>query len=759
MRLPRAFLLLALSAAACGRSPRAARDGTSAMADTLAAIRARALADPQSDPFENRARADALQRIVSTQSGPMALQNRYLLAQERLLAGQSREAIAQLESLIRDAGLTLDARNARNKPFYDLLAMAWLRLAEQDNCATNTSPNVCILPLDRDARHANQEGARNAIHWYERILRVFPDDRGSMWLLNIAHLAIGGYPGRVPRQYLIPGLDRRLDRAFPVYRNVAPETGLGFTARSGGVSVADFNGDGLLDLFVTSIGLGDAPRLLIADGSGGFVDRADAAGIRRITGGLNNVHADFDNDGHEDLLILRGAWLGDAGTHPMSLLRNRGNGTFEDVTERAGLGSRHPRHSAAWADVNLDGWLDLFVGNESAVANGGTSRRSELFVSNRDGTFAEVSHAAGIDLDAFVKGVAWGDVNNDGLPDLYASVLFGPNRLFVNRGGTSARAWRFEEVPGAAGASLPMMSFPTWFWDADQDGWEDLVALSYDIRQSGSLHEGVALEYLGLPAAIPLADGTAQAVESSRFYRNAGNGSFIDVTAAAGFAGRVIYAMGANHGDLDNDGWFDFYVGTGNPDLRSVIPNRMFRGTRDGRFAEVTLEGGFGHIQKGHGAAFADFDRDGDEDVFMEMGGAYEGDTFFSVLFENPGWARRHWIALELEGRAANRSAIGARVQLFVTEPGARPRTLHRTVGTGGSFGAGPLALHVGLGTATGVDSVRIAWPDAARTVTTHGPLGGGRTWRIVQGALPADVNRPPVAFHRGPMPAPHARP
>jgi hypothetical protein len=172
------------------------------------------------------------------------------------------------------------------------------------------------------------------------------------------------------------------------------------------------------------------------------------------------------------------------------------------------------------------------------------------------------------------------------------------------------------------------------------------------------------------------------------------------------------------------------------------------------RFEEVTLAGGFGHIQKGHGTAFADLDRDGDADIFMVMGGAYQGDRATSVLFENPGWAGRSWIALELEGRSASRSAIGARVEVEVTGAGGTRRTLRRTVGTGGSFGSGSLRLHVGLGAATRVERLQVRWPDAARTVTTHSRLDVNHVYRVVQGAEPVVLDRPPVPFRKAPAPA-----
>ena len=463
---------------------------------------------------------------------------------------------------------------------------------------------------------------------------------------------------------------------------------------------------------------------------------------------MNTVHADYDNDGDIDILVLRGGWLGEAGRYPNSLLRNRGDGTFEDVTFSSGILSFNPTHSAAWADFNLDGYIDLFVGNESSAPTGGPSHRSELFLNNRNGTFTEVSRQVGIDVDDFVKGVVWGDVNNDGLPDLYVSVFTGANRLYVNRGGTSIENWRFEERGAAAGVDKktpPFPSFPTWFWDFDNDGFEDLLVLSYDL--SAPLHETVALEYLGLPLRS-VRKGQLVEFQPSRLFRNRGDGTFEDVTRRVGLADKVIYAMGSNFGDLDNDGWLDFYVGTGNPDLRSIVPNRMFRNVNGRRFEEVTLPGGFGHIQKGHATAFADLDRDGDEDVFMVLGGAYEGDRFSSVLFENPGWPKNRWITLELEGRTANRSAIGARVDVVAAQASGAARTVRRTVRTGGSSSAPEPAAARGTGARN--RSPRGAHFSGPTRRERRRPTGIWRfdhVYRIVQGEAPVALKRPPVPF------------
>ena len=748
-RRPIALVLLVPAAAsllAC--SPAARRDsrGTKRMADTLAFLYAQAAAQPDRYEFLNREQADAMQLSAFQQGRPASPEARYAFARQLLLAGRTREAIDQLQRLQRTSGLPLDPDFPQTRRLYDMLGIAYLRLGEQENCNLNPNVSVCILG---ELHHSQQEGARNAIGIYQDILRAFPDDRGSRWLLNIAYMAVGGYPSQVPKEYFIPGLGLKHDPSFPLFFNVAQNVGAAVSGLAGGLCVEDFNRDGLLDLFTTAWRLNDPPHFLVADGHGGYVDRTTEAGLTGIVGGANCKHADYDNDGYDDVFVMRGAWLGDGGQFPNSLLHNRGNGTFEDVTFAAGVGSLHPTHTAAWADFNVDGYLDLFVGNESGVGIGWSSHRSELFLNNRDGTFTEISHKVGIDVDAFVKGVTWGDVNDDGLPDLFISIFGGANRLYLNRGGRSIDTWRFEDVSAHAGVQQPTMSFATWFWDYDNDGWEDLLVLSYDNRIP--LHTAVAREYLRLSSAHGGAGSTggADSIEHTHLFRNRHDGTFEDVTDSVGLGDKVIYAMACNFGDIDNDGWLDFYVGTGNPDFRSIIPNRMFRNVDGKRFEEVTLQGGFGHLQKGHGTAFADLDRDGDEDVFMMVGGAYAGDVSTSVLFENPGWPGRNWITLNLEGRTANRSAIGARVEIVAADSAGATRTLWRTVGADGSFGSGALQLHVGLGSAVRLPMVRVTWPDSLRSTSSYANLEPRRTYLLVQGRSAQVLDRPPVPFRR----------
>jgi hypothetical protein len=215
--------------------------------------------------------------------------------------------------------------------------------------------------------------------------------------------------------------------------------------------------------------------------------------------------------------------------------------------------------------------------------------------------------------------------------------------------------------------------------------------------------------------------------------------------------------MGASFGDLDNDGFPDMYLGTGYPFYDGLVPNVMYWNRRGQRFADVTTAGGFGHLQKGHGISFADLDEDGDQDVYANMGGAYPGDAFGDVLFENPGLFEspgpsqnpgqtgkpkaNHWLKLRLEGRRSNRSGIGARVRAEFRED-EKTRSVYQTVGQHGSFGNSPFELHLGLGSATRVERLEVFWPVSGETqVFTE--LPAERRVHIVEGRAEADTSTP----------------
>jgi hypothetical protein len=482
------------------------------------------------------------------------------------------------------------------------------------------------------------------------------------------------------------------------------------------VVLDDFDGDGRLDVIASSWGLEDQLRFFASDGDGGWVERTAEAGLLGETGGLNLVQADYDNDGDLDLVVLRGAWLGAQGHHPNSLLRNDG-GRFSNVTTQAGMLSRHPTQTAAWADYDGDGRLDLFVGNESRP---GEEHACELYRNLGDGRFREVAGEVGLAHVGFVKAAVWGDYDDDGRPDLYLSQLGQPNRLLRNEGpDPSGDGWRFADVTEAAGVAEPLQSFPAWFWDFDNDGRLDILAAPFSGFGSSSLAEVVA-HRLGREAELP----------RLRLYRNLGDGSFRDVAPELGLD-EPLLAMGANYGDLDNDGFPDAYFGTGEPDLATLVPNRAFRNVAGDRFEEVTFSAGLGHLQKGHGIAFGDVDGDGDQDVYAVMGGAYSGDVYPNALFVNPGNDNR-WVTLLLEGTTSNRSAIGARVAVVVRE-GGHERSVRALVGSGGSFGASSLRQELGLGQAEAILRVEVVWPGATEPELYTGvPLD--RAVRIRQG-------------------------
>lgn len=719
------------------------------MREELAAIYSEALLNPVPYPHMNRSRVAWMIDKAQMLPSQSILTHRYYLSQELLRAGQPEAAISELQSIFSDIGFRIDMVNNSTLPLVDELALAYLRLGEQINCLERHAGEACIMPIVGDGIQVSQKSTKQAIDLYQAILNTYPNDLGSRWLLNVAYMSIGSYPESVPEEYLIKGLEGDSSTDLPNFSNIAHELDVAIDDISGGLNIEDFNNDGHLDLFLTSYGLNDPVYLFLADGKGRYTDVTTEAGLDGIVSGLNSVHADYNNDGHVDIFVLRGAWLADSGAHPNSLLHNNGDGTFTDVTHTSGILSYHPTQTASWADFNLDGFLDLFIGNESnsdwqdVIAQNrvgeGQSHPSELYLNNGDGTFTEISKQVGIELEAFVKAAVWGDINNDALPDLFVSVSGAPNKLYVNRGGSSIKDWRFDEQAAESGVENPIFSFPAWFWDYDNDGWQDLMVLTYDFSSFASLENDIASEYLDLPFQS----------EISRLYRNNRDGTFSDVTDLT-HLNRPLYSMGCNFGDLDNDGWLDFYVGTGSPDLRAVIPNRTFLNVEGQGFEDISYNTGMGHIQKGHAIAFADLDRDGDQDIYAVMGGAVEGDNFANALFENPdNWNDNSWITLELEGKTSNRSAIGARIEIIVKQQDGTNRMIMRTIGTGGSFGSGSLQAEIGLGQATSIQQIRIQWPNSQHTTDTYFGLTMNKFYRIVEGEQPKVLDKEPIPFDK----------
>jgi tetratricopeptide (TPR) repeat protein len=613
-----------------------------------------------------------------------------------LKLGREQEAINTLQKIV-------DSKDSAKQDYIaddarKFLAIAFLRLGEKNNCVSQHTTGSCLFPIRGNGIYMDPSAPQKAINTYGEILRKDPDDLESRWLLNISYMTIGGYPKDVPLNWLIPGLD--LDTSsykINPFQDLAGTLSLNKTRNmAGGCIVDDFDNDGYLDIVTSAWGLDESMHYFRNNADGTFTDLSAASGLKDIKGGLNIIQADYNNDGYTDILVLRGAWLQEFGKQPKTLLRNNGNGTFTDVTIESGLISLQPTQTATWADFNNDGWLDLFIANETVSP--WFPHPTELFISNQDGTFTKSENQSGCAITGFFKGVTSADYNNDGWPDIFISSLDGNKVLFKNK-GVKGKIPQFENVTLSAGLQQePTNTFPTWFWDYDNDGWPDIFACGYQFQ--GSIARATAAEALN--QRMPN-------ISRMYLYRNNQDGTFSDVSKRVGL-NHPVFGMGSNFGDIDNDGWLDMYIGTGNPDFRSLSPNRMFKNIGGQTFADVTKSARVGNLQKGHAIAWADIDNDGDQDIFAELGGAVKGDAYYNSLFINPGQNKNRWISLLLEGDQSNRSAIGARIVLSFVENGVK-RTVYSDVNSGGSFGASPLRKEIGIGSASMIDELIIKWP------------------------------------------------
>lgn len=649
-------------------------------------------ADIRKNSYLSHQRAQYWKNWLAANPAPEA-KARFAMAivDEFIRANENQSAIELLDTMTTEFFKDPEAKRRAEISLNMKKALAWLRLGERQNCIAHHTSDSCIFPIGGRGVHTKTEGSRQARGYYEKVLQLDPSNLDARWLLNITAMTLGEFPDSVPEQFRLPVESFRSDIDFPRFPDVAHDKGVDVMALAGGGALADFNNDHLLDIVVSSMGLADQLQIFTNKGNGTFENRTRHSNIPGIIGGLNLNVADYNNDGWLDIFIMRGAWMQSEGRQPNSLLRNNGNGTFTDVTEKAGLLSFYPTQTSVWFDANNDGWLDLFIGNE---VDEKSRLPSELYINDRNGAFTEQAAKFGLRVNKYVKGVVSADYNNDGRQDLFISVYDEPNLLFRNDGPDADGKWRFTDVTDDAGVAEPAYSFPCWFWDYDNDGWEDLFVAGYEMRNIG----GMAAAYLGQ---------TNNAV-GPRIFRNNQKGGFDDLTKESRIE-KCWLPMGVNHGDLDNDGFLDFYIGTGNPDMAFVMPNRMYRNAGDRSFRDITTAGGFGHLQKGHAISFADYDNDGDQDVHAVMGGAYGGDGYMNALFQNP-LNTNAWLKLKLVGKTSNRSAFGARIHVTVQTKNGE-KHIHRTVGTGGSFGCNPLRQEIGLGAATGIKSVEVYWP------------------------------------------------
>jgi hypothetical protein len=467
---------------------------------------------------------------------------------------------------------------------------------------------------------------------------------------------------------------------------------------AGGVAALDYDGDGRPDLFFSngapqpSLRKGGPEwwnRLYRNSGEGRFEDVTAKAGVAGEGYSFGVATGDYDNDGHADLFV--------AGVERNILYRNRGDGTFEDITKKARVPHTGWAIAAGFFDYDRDGDLDLFIVNyvkwdpKTEPFCGDMQRGyrtychpkyyenlpNVLLRNNGDGTFSDVSAESGVGRHAG-KGMAvvFGDIDNDGLPDIFVTNDTTPNFLFRNLGGG-----RFEEIAAQAGLALnddgrALSSMGADFRDVDNDGRDDIFV-------------------------------TALANETHPLYRNLGRGLFADVTypSRIGAATMALSGWGGGVYDLDNDGLKDIFCANGD-----VNDNTELFSSRKSKQQSLVLwqKAGlkfeaehFGAAAWHRGAAFADFDGDGAVDIVASRIDERP------ALWLNRAAAGRNWLRVKLEGVKSNRDGLGARVRVATA---AGEQWNHATTSVGYAS-ASEKVVHFGLGAQKLVKTVEVRWP------------------------------------------------
>ena len=549
-------------------------------------------------------------------------------------------------------------------------------------------------------RHGEPE---KAVANFKESLRLKPRDPETLWNLWTAYTELGGYPEDLPEEFRIQvstivhsDAGKKMD---PLFMNIASDLNMDKVDGGRGSAWGDYDNDG--DLDIVAVGTYQPHVLYRNNGDGTFTNVADQAGIADPRGGWGSLFADYDNDGYPDLYITRGGWSGAAEN---TLYHNNGDGTFTDVTHTAGVSDPQSSFCAAWADYDNDGYIDLYIAN-GVIGDGAAN---VLYRNNGDGTFTNTAEIAGVANTGNSLGTAWGDYNKDGYIDLHVVNYGQSNVLYRNNGDGT-----FTDVTATTGMNLSVTdAFVTFFLDVDNDADLDIF-----ISNSGSFQAFIASQITG---------GATHDSDRQVLYRNNGDGTFTDVTQESGLY-YAFGAMGANFEDINSDGYLDIYLATGAPQMGRLERDALFQNNGDGTFTDATVVLGLGNLGKGHGVTFGDADADGDVDIYVSVGGAFIGDQWHNLFYENTG-VPNNWLNLKLVGVKSNRDGIGSKVTLRVGD-----NIIYREVSGGCGFGStNSLPLEIGLGTHSKVDTLEIVWPSGQ--VDTHRNLTVNQKLVVTEG-------------------------
>ena len=575
-------------------------------------------------------------------------------------------------------------------PLHELLGLGYLYEALQKERATE-KPSSTFFQLQEKYSLAPSvtESLRESKKVFSRLLKAFPEDPYYRWMNQLldAWLGQGFTPGSLN--------ERNLSSLSLRFRESGDELGIGHAGMVGGIGVEDFDQDGTYDIISGSMGLNDPLFYYKGNPAGGFHLKNKEALLEGSTGGLSIITGDFNNDGFPDVYVARGGTMASAGKLPNSLLRNNKDGTFTDITVQAGLLNNYPSNHAHFVDYNNDGNLDLFVANESVTSHFANANPCQLFHNNGNGTFTDVSVKTGLYLSEMVKGSAWLDANNDGWMDVYVSIAGDSNQLYLNKGPGSKSGGQgvFEKVAGAGGAAGPFNSGYCVASDINQDGWEDLLVFQTKPNTNEASY------------ASPFVNDTAVSLVPFLFL-NQGNGTFQKAQNSWAPTYSVL-ALGGASGDLSNNGYPDVYVGTGNANLQTLVPNSLL--VNEGNSLAVAgPASGTALLGKTHAVRLADLNHDGNLDIVASTGGFFEVERMPPALMINESPIDYAWVKIKLKGKKANRQGVGSRIQVTTINQEGNEQNWYHRVGTGHS----PAEVHIGLGKAKEIKEVTIQWAD-----------------------------------------------